>query len=49
MANLKIGNIYDLQARREPARLQYRKVLDMKDYRGSTRLAEHYLAEPYRQ
>jgi tetratricopeptide (TPR) repeat protein len=49
MANLKIGNIYDLQARREPARLQYRKVLDMKDYRGSTRLAEQYLAEPYRQ
>jgi tetratricopeptide (TPR) repeat protein len=49
MANLKIGNIYDLQARRGPAQAQYRKVLDMKDYRGSVRLAEHYLAEPYRQ
>jgi tetratricopeptide (TPR) repeat protein len=49
MANLKIGNIYDAQSRREMALGQYRKVLEMKDYRGSRGQAEHYMKNPYRR
>ncbi len=49
MANLKIGNIYDCLARRELAVRQYEKVLDLKEYKESYRLAEQYLKTPYIQ
>jgi tetratricopeptide (TPR) repeat protein len=49
MANLKIGNIYDLLARRDLAVQQYEKVLDLKEYKESYRLAEQYLKTPYIQ
>jgi hypothetical protein len=49
MANLKIGNIYDLLARRDLAVKQYEKVLDLKEYKESYRLAERYLKTPYMQ
>jgi tetratricopeptide (TPR) repeat protein len=47
MANLKIGNIYDLQLKRDQAIQQYNKVLSLKDYRGSHDQAEVYLKNPY--
>jgi tetratricopeptide (TPR) repeat protein len=47
MANLKIGNVYDLQSKRGLAVEQYTKVLSMKDYRGSRTQAEFYLKTPY--
>jgi tetratricopeptide (TPR) repeat protein len=47
MANLKIGMVYDLQKRRSLARMQYGKVLDMKNFGDSQRLAERYQKTPY--
>jgi tetratricopeptide (TPR) repeat protein len=47
MANLKIGNIYDLQAKRDLAIVQYKKVLGMKDYRESQTQARNLLKVPY--
>jgi tetratricopeptide (TPR) repeat protein len=47
MANLKVGNIYDMQGKRDLAVEQYNKVLGLKDYRGSHDLAETYLKNPY--
>jgi tetratricopeptide (TPR) repeat protein len=47
MANLKIGNIYDLQAKRDLAVVQYKKVLGMKDYKDSQTQARDYLKAPY--
>jgi hypothetical protein len=47
MANLRIGMVYDLQGRRDPAVRQYRKVLDMKAFKDSHDLAERYLSIPY--
>jgi tetratricopeptide (TPR) repeat protein len=47
MANLKIGNIYDLQGKRTLAIAQYNKVLGMKDYKESTVQARSYLKTPY--
>lgn len=47
MANLKIGNIYDTQGKRDLALEQYNKVLGIKDYRGSHDLAETFLKNPY--
>jgi hypothetical protein len=47
VTNLKIGNIYDAQSRRDLAVEQYRKVLEMKDYKGSHGQAELYLKNPY--
>ncbi len=49
MTNLKVGNIYDMQAKRDLAIAQYRKVLDMKEYLNSRKLAEQYLTSPYLQ
>jgi tetratricopeptide (TPR) repeat protein len=49
MANLKIGMIYDLQAKRELAIDQYKKVLDMKAYKDSQNQAANYLRSPYSQ
>lgn len=47
LANLKIGMIYDMQARRREAIEQYNKVLKMKNYENTSDLAERYLAAPY--
>jgi tetratricopeptide (TPR) repeat protein len=49
MANLKIGMIYDLQAKRDLAIVQYRKVLDMKDYKDAHAQAEQFLTSPCTQ
>jgi tetratricopeptide (TPR) repeat protein len=49
MANLRIGNIYDVQGKRRLAEEQYRKVLEMKEYLGSRRMAEQYLTTPFVQ
>jgi len=49
MANLRVGNIYDVQGKRSLATEQYRKVLDMKEYLGSHRMAEQYVAAPFVQ
>ena len=47
MANLKIGNIYDLQGKRDLAVLQYRKVLELKEYKDSAAQARRFLETPY--
>lgn len=47
MANLKIGNIYDVQGKRNLAIDQYNKVVDMKDYKESSTLAKQFLKAPY--
>jgi tetratricopeptide (TPR) repeat protein len=49
MANLKAGNIYDVQGKRTLAVEQYRKVLEMKEYLGSRRLAEQFIQTPFMQ
>jgi len=49
MTNLKIGMIYDLQGKRDLAVMQYKKVLDMKDFAESHKLAEQYLKSPYQK
>lgn len=49
MANLKMGMIFDLQAKRAGAQQQYEKVLKMDDYQDSHRIAEQYLSKPYGQ
>ena len=46
--NLKVGQIYDLQGKRELAIKQYRKVSGWKDYDGTVEQAERYLRVPYR-
>ena len=48
MTNLKMGMVYDLQGRRDLAMTQYRKVLDMKEYKDSHAQAERYLEKPVR-
>jgi tetratricopeptide (TPR) repeat protein len=49
MANLKVGNIYDAQGKRDLAQAQYRKVLGLQDYKDSHAQAEQFLAAPYRR
>lgn len=49
MANLKMGNVYDLQGKRDLARRQYTKVLGLKSYKDSHQQAERYLTTPYAQ
>jgi len=46
-ANLNVGKIYDAQDRRDLAVTQYKKVLDMKEYRDSHVQAEKYLKTPF--
>lgn len=48
LANLKMGQVFDLMNQRKYAMKQYDKVLDMKEFRNSHELAEKYLASPYR-
>ncbi len=47
LTNLKVGNIYDLQSRRDLAMAQYRKVLDMTEYKDSHKQAEQFLKAPF--
>lgn len=47
MANLFIGMIYDLQQKRSLAILQYRKVLQLKEFETSHKDAERYLKQQY--
>ncbi len=49
MSKLKIGNLYDLMSQRDKAVQQYEAVRALKEYKGSTKLAEQYLKTPYRQ
>ena len=49
MANLKIGMIYDCQAKRSLALSQYRKVLAMKDFMESHAKAGQFMTTPYTQ
>ena len=46
MANLKMGNVYDILGKRELALEQYRKVLGMKEFKDSHTQAEQYLKTP---
>jgi tetratricopeptide (TPR) repeat protein len=45
--NLYIGKIFDLQGKRKYAKMQYEKILKMKDYDGSQEAAKKYLEKPY--
>ncbi|MCS6966066.1 MAG: tetratricopeptide repeat protein [Candidatus Kapabacteria bacterium] len=45
--NLKIGNIYDLQGKRDLALMQYRKVLSWRDVQNSHEEARRYAEKPY--
>ena len=47
MANLRIGEIYDLQGKRSLALEQYRKVKEMANYQESHAAADRYTAAPY--
>ncbi|MEO8166931.1 MAG: tetratricopeptide repeat protein [bacterium] len=47
LANIKIGNIFDMQGKRDPAVAQYRKVLNMKEYKDSYLQAKQYLSSAY--
>jgi tetratricopeptide (TPR) repeat protein len=49
MANLKIGNVYDLLGKRERARAQYTKVLGLKSYKDAHQQAERCMTTPYAQ
>ena len=49
LANVKIGNIYDLAGKRDLAVTQYRKVLDMKEYKDSYLQAKQYLSSAYKR
>lgn len=49
LANLHLGKVYDAQARRDLAILQYKKVLDMTDYQDSHAQAEQFLQVPFAQ
>lgn len=47
--NLKIGQIYDLQGKRDLALRQYEKVLNWENKGGSHEEAQRYRQEPYRR
>lgn len=49
MANLRIGMAYDLMKKREEAVQYYRRVLAMKEYEGSHKLAKQFIQKPYGQ
>ncbi|MDZ4746664.1 MAG: hypothetical protein SGJ05_11785 [bacterium] len=46
--NLKIGQILDLQGKREMALTQYEKVLSWKDVQGSHAEAKRFVHAPYK-
>jgi tetratricopeptide (TPR) repeat protein len=47
LANMKVGNIYDAMSKRDLAIAQYRKVLDMKEYKDSHAQAQQFINAPY--
>ena len=47
MANLKIGMIYDIQAKRGSAIEQYNKVMKMNEYLDAHDQAKKYINTPY--
>jgi tetratricopeptide (TPR) repeat protein len=47
MANLKVGNVYDILAKRDLAVMQYEKVLAMREYKDSYSQAEQFLKSPF--
>lgn len=47
MANLNVGKIYDVKDRRDLAVQQYRKVLEMKEYRDSHAQSDRFLKTPF--
>ncbi|MBD1207607.1 MAG: tetratricopeptide repeat protein [Ignavibacteria bacterium] len=47
MLNSRIGNIYDIQGKRELALTQYKKVLSWEDYYESHKYAKQFLERPY--
>jgi hypothetical protein len=47
MLNSRIGNIYDLQGKRDLAVAQYNKVLSWNDYYDSHKYAKQFLQRPY--
>lgn len=47
MANLKAGMAYDALGKRNLAEMEYRKVLDMKEYLDSHKQAEEFLRIPF--
>ncbi len=49
LANNKIGNIYDMQAKRDQALAQYKKVLAMKEYKDSHVQAQQFINSPYKR
>mgnify|MGYP000979512584 CR=1 FL=1 len=49
MTNLKIGQIYDMQKKRQLAISQYNKVLSWKEYSNSHTEAKRYSQKPYGQ
>lgn len=48
LTNLKIGFIYDMQKKRNLAKSQYNKILNMKEFDNSHDVARKYLKENYR-
>lgn len=47
MSVLQIGMIYDLQQQRRDAVVQYKRVLEMKEFESTRRDAKRYLEHPY--
>jgi Tetratricopeptide repeat len=47
MLSTRIGNIYDIQGKRDLAITQYNKVLSWEDYYESHKYAKQYLQRPY--
>ena len=47
--NLKVGQIYDIQGKRDLAIKQYNKVLNMKDYDGTHAKAEGFMKKAYKR
>ncbi len=47
MTNLRLGQIYDLQGKRDYALQQYRKVIMFKDFENAHALAEQYTQTPF--
>ena len=49
LANLFLGQLYDLEGRRAQAVLCYERVLELSDYAETHQRAKKYMREPYRE
>jgi hypothetical protein len=47
LSHLERGRIHDIEGRRDLATADYRRVLELKDFRGSRDNAKGYLNAPY--